>query len=241
MLVIGASGAVGGALLERARAAEWNAVGVYRTNDARADAIRREWEGSRGTLRLHRADVSDDAAVQTLLHEWGDDFCPDAIVHLAAPPIEARAVQRTSWEDHRRQLDGALKPVVLVTQPLLRRMLKRGSGRIVGVLSAVVQGVPPRGFASYTTAKYALAGYLRCLAAECAGRGVAVNAVSPGPMETAYLKNLPMLLTDQMRAAIPGSAWIDPHAVAGAIFWLASDAGPAITGCNLPVSAGLSY
>ena len=241
ILVVGASGAVGAELLRMARDAGWDAVGLYRTSDDRAAALREEWKGAAGSIRLQRADASDESAVQALLDEWGDDFCPDAIAHLAAPPIEAKAVQRTTWDDHRRQLDGALKPVVLLTQPLLKRMLKRGSGRVVGVLSAVVDGVPPRGFASYTVAKYALAGYLRCMAAECAGKGVAVNAVSPGPMETGYLKNLPALLTDQMRASVPGGRWIEPRTVAGAIFWLAAEAGPEVTGCNLPVSAGQTF
>ena len=241
VLITGASGAVGSALLELARAAEWDAIGVYHHNDARAAELERAWAGAAGTLRLQRADLSMEAEAEPLLQQWSRELTPDAIVHLAAPPIEARAVQRTDWDAHQRQLDVVLKPMVLLTRTMLEGMLRRGSGRIVGVLSAVVLGTPPRGFSSYTTAKYALAGYLRCLAAECAGRGVTANAVSPGPMNTGYLRNLPALLTDTMRDAVPGKSWIDPATVARAIFWLLEDAGPELTGCNLPITAGLSF
>jgi 3-oxoacyl-[acyl-carrier protein] reductase len=241
ILVAGASGAVGSALLGIARTAGWNAIGVYRTNAERAAELTREWEGGPGSLSLHRADLTQPAEVDALLRTIPDDECPDAIVHLAAPRIAAGALHRTSWDAYEQQIDGILKPVILLTQPLLARMLKRGHGRIIGVLSAAVMGPPPRGFSTYTTAKYALAGYLRCLAVEYAGRGISSNMVSPGPMETGLLSDLPALLTDQMRNAIPGGSWIDPVSVASAIFWLADAAGPEVSGCNLPVATGMVF
>jgi 3-oxoacyl-[acyl-carrier protein] reductase len=125
-----------------------------------------------------------------------------------------------------------------VTQPLLARMLRRGAGRVVAALSAVVLGAPPRGFSSYTTAKYALLGYLKCLAAEYATRGIVTATVSPGAMPTGLLRDLPALLTDQMRAALPRGEWIDPAAVARAVFWLAAEAGPEVNGANLPLTGG---
>lgn len=241
ILVAGASGAVGSALLGMARTAGWNAIGVYRTNVERAAELTREWEGGPGSLHLQRADLREPAEVEALLAAIPADECPDAIAHLAAPRIVAGALHRTSWDGYQQQIDGILKPVVLLTQPLLARMLRRGHGRVIGVLSAAVLGVPPRGFSTYTTAKYALAGYLRCLAVEYAGRGISSNMVSPGPMETGLLRDLPALLTDQMRSAIPGGTWIDPVSVASAIFWLAAAAGPEVSGCNLPVATGMVF
>ena len=60
-------------------------------------------------------------------------------------------------------------------------------------------------------------------------------------MKTDMLENLPDLLTDQMRAAIPGGQWIEPDSVARAIWWLAAEAGPEVTGCNIPVTAGMTF
>jgi 3-oxoacyl-[acyl-carrier protein] reductase len=82
---------------------------------------------------------------------------------------------------------------------------------------------------------------MKCLAVEYAGRGIAVNMVSPGPMRSDMLQDLPDLLTDQMRESIPGGQWIDPNSVAKAIFWLASDAAPEVTGCNLPLTSGMVF
>jgi acetoacetyl-CoA reductase len=239
MLLTGATGLVGGALLGRARAAGWDAIGIYRQDVARAEALVAAWGDAGNTLRLLACDLCDAQAVEDLLHTLSDEYCPDVLVHLAGRPLDVRPIQRAAWPDFQAQIDSALKSAVLLTQPLLRRMLRRGSGRIIATLSAVVLGMPPRGFATYATAKFALEGYMRCLALECAGRGVSVNTVSPGPMNSAMIKDLPDLLTQQMRDSVPGQQWIDPESVARAIFWLAADAGPEITGCNLPVTSGM--
>ena len=237
-MVCGATGAVGGALLRLAAGARWDAVGIYRSNRAGADAAAREWSGT-GALRMLACDLTSADEVDALLLQFSEDYCPDALVHLAAPPLEVKALHLARWKDYERQMDGALKAVVQITQPVLRRMMRRKSGRIIAALSAATLGTPPRGFASYTTAKYALAGYMKCLAAEYAERGIVANTVSPGPMDTGLLRELPALMTDRMRESIPGGKWIDPTSVARAIFWLATDASPQITGCNVPLTSGM--
>lgn len=240
MLLTGATGGVGYALVERLRSADWDAVGVYRSDAERAAELEGRWADTANSLRLFRADLTDERQVESLIGALGEDFCPDALVHLAAPRLTAAALHRTGWDEIQRQIDGTLKPVVLLTQPLLSRMLRRGAGRVVATLSAVVLGTPPRGFSSYTTAKYAVAGYLKCLAAEYAARGIVTATVSPGSMATGLLADLPALLTDQMRAALPRGEWIDPAAVARAVFWLAAEAGPEVNGANLPLTGGMT-
>jgi len=240
LLVTGATGGVGRELLTLARAAEWDVVGLYRADHAAAASLREAWGGAPG-LRLHACDLTSPEQVEALLEALGPDFCPDALVHLASPPLQLAPLHRTGWEEFERQLDGVLKAAVLLTQPLLRRMLRRGHGRVIAALSSAAIGRPPRGFGSYATAKYALAGYMRSLAAEYAGRGISANTVSAGPMDTAMLRELPAPLREELRASIPGGEWIAPRAVAGAIWWLAADAGAELTGCNLPLSAGAAF
>jgi NAD(P)-dependent dehydrogenase (short-subunit alcohol dehydrogenase family) len=185
---------------------------------------------------MHACDLTESGEVEALLNRLPQGYCPDALVHLASPPLEVQALHRTHWEEYRRQLDGGVKALILLAQPLLGRMLRRGGGRLIVALSTVVLGSPPRGFASYTVAKYALAGFVKCMAAEYGERGISVNTVSPGPMNTDLLKNLPSLLTEQMRESM-GGQWIDPLAVARVIFWLAAEAAPEVTGCNVPMTA----
>ena len=239
MLVTGATGAVGRALVERAQADAWNVLGLYYRNEDQAEAMRRA-EAS-GSIDMRACDLGDAAQIQGLLEGLPDTYCPDALIHLAAPKFDVAPIHRLPWDAYQGQLDGILKPLVMLARPLLKRMVRRGHGRIVSVLSAVVLGTPPRGFAGYTAAKYALAGYMKSLAAEYAGRGITANMVSPGPMQTALLEELPALLTDQMREAIPGGQWIDPRSVAQAVFWLAAEAGPEVTGCNIPLTSGMTF
>jgi 3-oxoacyl-[acyl-carrier protein] reductase len=237
MFVTGASGGVGRELLDLARSAGWNVVGIYHSNKPEADVISRSWDGASGTLRMLQCDLADSDDVSRMLRLLPEDYCPDVVVHLAAPPLNVNRIQRVTWEECQSQINGTLKPVVMLTPLLVKRMARRGIGRVICALSSVVFGKPPRGFSSYTVAKYAMLGYMNCLAAEYAERGIAVNTVSPGPMNTGFLRNLPTLMTDQMRASVPGGKWIEASSVAGAIFWLASDAPRELTGCNLPLTS----
>jgi 3-oxoacyl-[acyl-carrier protein] reductase len=236
MLLTGATGGVGRDIVSLANMASWNVVGIYHRNEAQAEAIESTWNGDRSSLRMMACDLTNENDVNRLLGQLPPDFCPDALVHLAAHPLDVRPLLRVRWDDCQQQLDGSLKPVVLLTPPLVKRMVRRGSGRVVAALSAVVQGTPPRGFSSYTLTKYALFGYLKCLAAECAERGISVNSVSPGPMNTDMLRNLPTLLTEQIRSSSPSGKWIETKSVAETIFWLASDAPSELTGCNLTLT-----
>jgi 3-oxoacyl-[acyl-carrier protein] reductase len=241
LMLTGATGAVGGELLTLAASAGWNVTGTYRGSDARAEGLREAWAGATGRLSLHACDLTDQDVVRSLLARLSVDYCPDALVHLASPKLEVQPVSRVDWAACSRQLDVALKALVLLAPPLLKRMSRRGRGHLISVLSSVVLGVPPKGFAAYTTAKYALAGYTKSLAAEYAGRGISVNMVSPGPMNSELLSALPDLLTEQMRNSIPGGQWIDPRSVARLIFWLISEAGPELTGCNMPLTSGMAF
>jgi 3-oxoacyl-[acyl-carrier protein] reductase len=238
MMVTGASGGVGRELLLLARLAGWGVVGIYHRNHEQAEAIKEQWGDSSASLRMVACDLTKPNEVAQLIDTLPKSYCPDALVHLAAPSITARPLRSIEWQDCQQQLDGMLKPIVMLTPTFIRRMAHRGSGRIISALSAVVLGRPPRGFASYVVAKYAVMGYMNCVAAEYAERGIAVNTVSPGAMNTGLLKDLPALLTEQMRAASPGGKWIEPSSVARAIFWLAAEAPPELTGCNLPLTSG---
>ena len=240
ILVTGATGGVGREILRLACAAGRPVAGLYHRDHEGAEAARAEW-GDAGGLTMLAADLTDDAALDAALATLGADFCPSAIVHLAAPPFDVKPIAKFGWAEYASQMDGILKPLVLLARRYLKPMAKRGGGRVVAALSAVSVGKPPRGFAAYATAKHALLGYMRCLASEYAEKRIAANTVAPGPLDTGMLAALPTLLTDQMREAIPGGEWIDPASVARAVFWLAVEAPPEITGVNIPIASGLTF
>lgn len=238
MFLTGATGGVGSCLVRLACLRGWSLLGVYRSNHDRARLLSEQVSESPGSLQMIACDLSDPDQVEKLLQQVPEEYVPDALVHLTASSLDIRPIYRWSWKDFQQQIDGTLKPLVLLTGSMVRRMAKRKSGRIIAALSSVVLETPPRGFATYSVAKFALIGYMKSLHSEYRDRGIAVNAVSPGPMETELLKNLPELMIEQLRASVPGGQFIDPESVAKAIMWLAAEAGPEITDCNLPLTSG---
>jgi 3-oxoacyl-[acyl-carrier protein] reductase len=238
VLISGVTGGVGRELARLARRAGWNVVGIYRRNAAEAGRLTRELATGPGWLQLEACDLTDAGTVQQLVAGLRDDCRPDALVHLAAPRLDVRPLHQLAWDDYERQIVGGVKPAVVLTQALLRRMTRGGGGRVVFALSSVLHGSAPRGFAAYMMAKAALAAYAQCLTAEYnTARGLIINTVSPGPMRTDLLSDLPSLLVDQIVKAAPNGKWIPTLSVAHTIFWLISEAPPEISGCDVPLSA----
>jgi 3-oxoacyl-[acyl-carrier protein] reductase len=237
VLISGVTGGVGRELARVARSAGWNVVGIYRRNAAEAGRLTSELATGPGWLQLEACDLTDADTVQQLVAGLRDDCRPDALVHLAAPRLDVRPLHQLAWDDYERQLVGGVKPAVVLTQALLRRMTRGGGGRVVFALSSVLHGSAPRGFAAYMMAKTALAAYARCLTGEYTERGLIVNTVSPGPMRTDLLNDLAPLLVDQIVKAASNGRWIPTLSVAHTIFWLISAAPSEISGCDVPVAA----
>ncbi len=110
-----------------------------------------------------------------------------ALIHSAVAPFEPMPLHLLSWEDFDAQMNVALRGSVTMTHALLPSLLKK-SGVIVNILSKAVEDQPPKGFAAYTCAKYALLGLSLSLEAEYASRGLRVLTVSPGFMNTPLTK-----------------------------------------------------
>ena len=122
-----------------------------------------------------------------------------------------------------------------LTRSALRPMLKRRSGRIVNV-SSVVGLHGNAGQANYAATKAALIGMTKALAREVGKRGITVNAVAPGFIDTAMTRDLDL---DALVAQVPAGRIGTPHDVAGAIAYLCSDAAAYVNGTVLQVDGGL--
>ena len=137
-------------------------------------------------------------------------------------------------EDWDRVVETNLSAAFRLTRRALRAMVRSRYGRIVNVASVV----GPRanaGQANYAAAKAGLIGMTRTIAAEVARRGVTVNAVAPGFIETDMTADLPREVLEAVPARRPGS----PQDVAGAVRFLASDAAAYVMGTTLFVDGGM--
>jgi 2-deoxy-D-gluconate 3-dehydrogenase len=237
-LVTGASQGLGRAMAEALAVAGADVVCAgFRPGEA-AEVVasiralgREAWEVS--------ADVSDAAAVKAMAAE-AERFAGriDVLVNNAGTIRRAPAVDH-SLEDWSLVLRTNLDAVFLLSQQIGRGMIARGSGKIVNVASllAFSGGITVPG---YTASKHAVAGVTKALANEWAAKGINVNAIAPGYMETANTQPLreDAKRTAEITARIPAGRWGTPADLAGAVVFLASPASNSVNGHVLGVDGG---
>ncbi len=147
-------------------------------------------------------------------------------------------IMRMSEEDWDDVLSSNLKSVFLCCKAAIRPMLRQRSGRIINITS-VVGLVGNAGQANYAAAKAGMVGLTKSLAKEVGSRGITVNAVAPGFIETRLTEVLPAELKDHLLKQTPLGRFGSPEDVAGAVSFLASDSASFITGHVLTVDGGL--
>ncbi len=184
------------------------------------------------------ADVADPDACTALIQEVQNAFGRlDVLVNNAGVTRDTLAI-RMKREDWDLVLDTDLSSAFHLTKTALRGMLRSGWGRVVNV-SSVVAIMGNVGQANYIAAKAGLLGLTRALAAEYAGKGVTVNAVAPGFIESDMTADL----SDEMRAGylarIPAGRFGRAEEVAGAIAFLVSDDAAYVNGQTLTVDGGM--
>jgi 3-oxoacyl-[acyl-carrier protein] reductase len=235
-LVTGASRGIGRAIALELGAAGAQVVVNYASSPEAAEAVVAAITASGGQAWSHRANVADesevDGMVKAVLEKAGR---LDVLVNNAGITRDG-LLMRMKTADWQSVIDLNLTGVFLCTRAVSRAMLKARSGRIINITSVVaLMGNP--GQANYSAAKAGVIGLTRSNAAEFAARGVTVNAVAPGFIEsdmTAELDKEPIL------AAIPMGRMGSAAEVAGAVRFLAADPAAAyITGQVLQVDGGM--
>ena len=147
-------------------------------------------------------------------------------------------LMRMKEEDWEQVIDTNLKGVFLCTKAVARTMMKKRSGRIINI-SSIVGIVGNPGQANYVAAKSGVIGMTKTIAKELAGRGITVNAVAPGYIDTDMTSRLDDTIKEQMLSAIPLGRFGKPEDVAEVVKFLASDAAAYITGQTIQVDGGM--
>ena len=233
-LVTGASKGIGAAIA-RALAADGWAVGInYRSDESGAKATVEAIEAQGGRAVALHGDVSDGTG-EDLVAQLAEQFGPVlALVNNAGVRADGLALQLDD-EQWSSVIDTNLNAAFRMTRRAMRGMVRARYGRVVNVASVV----GPRanaGQSNYAAAKAGLIGMTKTIAAEVARRGVTVNAVAPGFIETDMTKDLPETVLNAVPARRPGT----PDEVAAAVRFLASDAAGYVTGTTLFVDGGMS-
>lgn len=147
-------------------------------------------------------------------------------------------VMRMNEQDWDAVLAVNLKSVFNCTHAVLRTMARQRSGRIV-TISSVVGQIGNAGQANYAASKAGILGFSKSVAKEMAGRGITVNAVAPGYIDTEMTSGLPDKVKAEFLSQIPLGRIGSPKDVAEAVYWLSTDAAGYITGQVIHVSGGM--
>jgi 3-oxoacyl-[acyl-carrier protein] reductase len=234
-LVTGASKGIGAAIAKALAADGWHVAVNYRSDEDGAKATVKAIEEAGGKAVALHADVTNGAPDELFSKAEEELGAPVlALVNNAGVTADGLAIQLDddAWD---RVIGTNLTAAFRLTRRAMRPMIKARYGRIINVASVV----GPRanaGQSNYAAAKAGLIGMTKTVAAEVARRGVTVNAVAPGFIETEMTKDIP----DAVIEAIPARRVGSPDDVAAAVRFLASDDAAYVTGTTLYVDGGMS-
>ena len=233
-LVTGASGGIGEAIARQLHAQGATLVLAGRRSEALAALA--EALGERA--RVEVAELSDPQAAEQLIAAADNGGGPDVLINNAGLTRDNLAV-RMKDEDWQTVLEVNLTAVFRLTRAALRGMMRRRWGRIVNVTSIVALTGNP-GQVNYAAAKAGMIGMTKSLAAEVATRGITVNCVAPGFIETPMTAALSDDQRRRLLERVPVGRLGTPDDVAAAIGYLVSQEAAYVTGQTLHVNGGMA-
>ena len=236
-VVTGAGRGIGRAIALKFAAEGADVVVVSRTQE-NSEKVANEIAALGKKAWAFAVDVSDSAAVSTAAEKILADFGKVDILVNNAGVTRDGLLMRMSDADWDTVLDTNLKGAFLVTKAFSRAMLKARSGRIINI-SSVIGLIGNPGQSNYAASKAGLIGFTQSCAREFAGRGITVNAIAPGFIQT----DMTSELKEEMKAAllkqIPLGCFGEAEDIAVAALYLASPAARYVTGQVLTVDGGM--
>ncbi|MES2884698.1 MAG: 3-oxoacyl-ACP reductase FabG [Pseudomonadota bacterium] len=234
-LVTGASRGIGRAIALALADAGAKVIGTA-TSEAGAAAISETLAAKGGQGRV--LNVRDAAAGDALVEAIGKELGPISVLVNNAGVTRDNLLLRMKDEEWSDVLDTDLSAVFRLSRAVIRGMMKARYGRIVSV-GSVVGSMGNAGQANYCAAKAGLIGFSKALAKEIGSRGITVNVVAPGFIDTDMTKALPEGARTALLAQVPTARLGSPEDIAAAVLFLASRQAAYITGETLHVNGGL--
>ncbi|MGI6075999.1 MAG: 3-oxoacyl-[acyl-carrier-protein] reductase [Pyramidobacter sp.] len=238
-LVTGAGRGIGRAVAKRL-AQDGCAVAVnYRSSAEAAQALVDEIVAEGGKAQAFAGDVSKEEDIKALFAAVKESLGAVEILVNNAGCTRDGLLMRMKDQDWQTVLDADLKSVFLCTREAIRGMVRGRWGRVISISSVVgITGNP--GQANYGAAKAGVIGFSKCVAREYASKGITVNCVAPGYIDTDMTKVLPEAAKEGILAAIPQGVQGTPEDVASAVSFFAQESSSYITGQVLAVDGGMT-
>jgi 3-oxoacyl-[acyl-carrier protein] reductase len=238
-VVTGGSRGIGRAIAHQLAIMQAHVVINYVANTPAAEETRTSIEADGGKVTLRRFDVADakgtEQAFQEILEEYGRI---DILVNNAGVTRDTLTL-RMKEEEWQQVLQINLSGIFHCSKAAIRPMIRQRSGRIVNITS-VIGIIGNAGQVNYAAAKAGAIGMTKSLAREVASRGITVNAVAPGFIETDMTQGLSVEAKEELLRQIPLGRWGSPQDVAHCVSFLVSARASYITGQVIQVNGGLS-
>ncbi len=238
MLITGASRGIGRSIALK-MASEGASIAVnYASNESAAMDVVRELETFGVKAIAVGSDVSDETQVSEMMDIIREKLGPIHILVNNAGITRDGLLLRMKREDWQRVIDINLTGTYLCSKAVIRDMMKAKGGRIIN-LSSVVGLSGNAGQCNYSASKAGVIGFTKSLAKELAGKGVTVNAIAPGFIETEMTDALSEKVKEQILHEIPLKSLGKAEDIAESAMFLASDKSRYITGQVLQVDGGM--
>ena len=202
------------------------------------DDVRKEIEGMNRKCLTFQVDVTDLEAIYAIVNNIIEELCEIHILVNNAGITQDNLFMRMKPEQWSKVIDVNLNGVFNVTKAVIRSMMKQRYGKIINISSVVGFSGNP-GQVNYSSTKSALVGFTKSLAREVGTRGVTVNAVAPGFIDTAMTQALNESQQEAILQQIPLGRMGDAGDIANAVAFLASKEASYITGTVLHVNGGM--
>lgn len=235
-LVTGGTGGIGTEICKRLAKAGHVVATTYR-NEEKAKAWKEELAKDGHTLHIYKCDVSDFEDTQKAIKAIVADLGPITVLVNNAGITRDSSLRKMSHDQWRDVVSSNLDSVFNVTRPALDYMLESGFGRIINISS--INGQKGQfGQANYAAAKAGMHGFTKALAQEVARKGVTVNTVSPGYIDTDMIQAVPDNIRQSIMSQIPVGRFGKPEDVAHVVSFLIQEDSGFITGANIATNGG---
>jgi acetoacetyl-CoA reductase len=237
-LVTGGTRGIGAAITEMLAASGAAVAAGYNRGKESAEKFQKQMADKGATISIHQGRVDDADDCTRVVKEVLDQFGRvDFLVNNAGITVD-KTVRKMTIDDWHQVLNVNLSGAFQMTKAVLEHMIERGSGRIVNI-SSVIGETGNIGQANYAASKAGLFGFTKSLAREMAQRGITVNCVSPGFIETEMVAAIPEATLAKVVEKIPQRRLGKPEEVARVVRFLLEDDSSYITGAEYSINGGL--
>ncbi|MFD4764311.1 SDR family NAD(P)-dependent oxidoreductase [Streptomyces sp. NPDC058439] len=238
-LITGASRGIGAAVARLLASRGMRVVVNYRSSRDEAEDVVASIRSAGGRAMAVQADVRDESAVLGMAEQVRAAMGEvEVLVHSALTPYAIKSFDEISWDELGGKLEQEMRAAFLMTKAVVPGMTTRGYGRIV-YLGAVLSRRPQDGMIALGTSKAALSSFARYVAQELGPRGITVNVVAPGPVESLLHADLDQEQQQLQAAQTVLGRLASSDDVARAVAFYAGDDSGFITGTTAPVNGGL--